>query len=144
MSRITLQPFQSAPAKNAEVIIGYLRQAIAELDKESLEGRLSRYAACARTLREGMEALGLRILVPAPFRSNLLTTFLLPEGVKYGPLHDAMKRRGYVIYAGQSNLRQIAFRIANLGTLTPEDMKLVVTAIRDSMHDLGVDQVTYG
>jgi 2-aminoethylphosphonate-pyruvate transaminase len=120
-----------------------LKQAIAELHEETLEGRIRRYADCARTLRDGMQALGFRILVPEPYRSDLLTTFLLPKGLTYDPLHDAMKRRGYIIYAGQSDLKKIAFRIANLGTLRPRDMQSVVVAIRDSLRESGVDKVVY-
>ena len=70
--------------------------------------------------------------------SNLLTTFRLSEGVTYDALHDAMKKRGYIIYAGQSHIRKFAFRIANLGTLTPRDMRAVVCAVADSMRELGV------
>ena len=34
-----------------------------------------------------------------------------------------MKRRGYVIYAGQGDIRTYAFRVSNMGTLTPRDME---------------------
>ena len=51
---------------------------------------------------------------------------------------DAMKRRGYIIYAGQGDLRTYAFRISNLGILTPEDMEGVVSAIADCLRELGL------
>jgi 2-aminoethylphosphonate-pyruvate transaminase len=113
-----------------------LRQAIAETRAEGLENRFRRYRDCASTLREGLAALDLRPIVEPEWRSNTLTTFPLPQGVAYDALHDAMKRRGYVIYAGQGDLRTWAFRIANLGTLTPDDMRGVVAAVRDSMNEL--------
>ena len=113
-----------------------LRQAIAETRAEGLENRFRRYREAARTVRDGLEALGLQIVVAPELRSNTLTTFRLPEGVSYDALHDAMKRRGYVIYAGQGDLRVWAFRIANLGTLTPGDMEGVVSAVRDSIEEL--------
>ncbi|MBI4247281.1 MAG: hypothetical protein HY614_08840 [Candidatus Rokubacteria bacterium] len=49
-----------------------------------------------------------------------------------------MKRRGYVIYAGQGEIRTYAFRVANMGTLTPADMKGVVDAFAASLEELGV------
>ena len=49
-----------------------------------------------------------------------------------------MKRRGYIIYAGQSNLKDTAFRIANIGALKPEDMRGVVLAIRESIAELRI------
>jgi 2-aminoethylphosphonate-pyruvate transaminase len=58
--------------------------------------------------------------------------------VSYEALHDAMKRRGYIIYAGQGELRTYAFRVANMGTLTPEDMRRVVAAFAECLAELGV------
>ena len=133
----------NTPFTPAIQVFFHLAQAISELHEETLDGRLRRYADCARTLRDGMQKLGFRILVPEQYRSNLLTTFLLPKGLTYDPLHDAMKRRGYIIYAGQSDLKKIAFRIANLGALTPKDMQGVVVAIRDSLRELGLHEVRY-
>ena len=71
-----------------------------------------------------------------PARSNTLTTFRLPAGITYDALHDAMKRRGYIIYAGQGALKSYAFRVANMGTLTPRDMEGVVAAFAASFAEL--------
>ena len=53
-------------------------------------------------------------------------------------LHDAMKRRGFIIYAGQGDIRAYAFRVSNMGTLTPLDMKAVVDAFAQSLEELGI------
>jgi aspartate aminotransferase-like enzyme len=47
-----------------------------------------------------------------------------------------MKRRGYIIYAGQGPIRSYAFRVANMGTLTPADMKGVVDAFAACLAEL--------
>jgi aspartate aminotransferase-like enzyme len=47
-----------------------------------------------------------------------------------------MKRRGYVIYAGQGDIRRYAFRVANMGTLTPADMEAVVRAFDEALGEL--------
>ena len=75
---------------------------------------------------------------PRGARSSILTTFRLLPGLAYDPLHDAMKRRGYVIYAGQGDIRTYAFRVSNMGTLTPRDMEGVVDAFRASLAELAV------
>ncbi|NJN36390.1 MAG: hypothetical protein HC794_04195 [Nitrospiraceae bacterium] len=36
----------------------------------------------------------------------------------YQLLHDRLKQQGYVIYAGQGNLENKIFRVANMGALT--------------------------
>lgn len=126
----------NTPFTPAIQIFFALRQAIKETRAEGLENRFARYREAARVLRAGMDMLGLRPIVAPEWQSNTLTTFPLPEGVKYDALHDAMKRRGYVIYAGQGDLKQWAFRIANLGILTSADMVGVVAAVRDSIAEL--------
>lgn len=126
----------NTPFTPAIQIFFALRQAIAETRTEGLENRCRRYREAAAALREGMAELGLESIVAPEWRSNTLTTFRLPEGVGYDALHDAMKRRGYVIYAGQGDLKSWAFRIANLGTLTAEDMRGVVRAVQDAAAEL--------
>jgi 2-aminoethylphosphonate aminotransferase len=126
----------NTPFTPAIQIFFALRQAIAETRAEGLENRCRRYREAAATLRRGAEALGLEMIVAPEWRSNTLTTFRLPKGVAYDPLHDAMKRRGYVIYAGQGDLKSWAFRIANLGTLAAVDMEQVVAALEQSIEEL--------
>ncbi len=135
------QDQDNTPFTPAVQVFHALRQALAELAAEGVEARIERYAANARVLREGMTRLGFEILVPEGARSNILTTFRLPPGLSYDPLHDAMKRRGYIIYAGQGDIRTYAFRVANMGTLTPRDMEGVVAAFAECLQELGVTPV---
>ncbi len=122
-------------------VLHAMREALLELTREGVPARIARYAENARVLREGMAALGFEILVPEAARSSVLTTFRLLPGLGYDPLHDAMKRRGYVIYAGQGDIRTYAFRVANMGTLTPRDMEGVVAAFAAVLDELGVAAV---
>src|SRR5262245_29351317 len=130
------QEADNTPFTPAVQVLHAMQQALVELEKEGVEARIARYAENARVLRTGMAALGFEILVPAAARSSILTTFRLLPGVTYEALHDAMKRRGYVIYAGQGDIRRYAFRVANMGTLTPADMQGVVRAFADVLGEL--------
>jgi aspartate aminotransferase-like enzyme len=132
------QEADSTPFTPAVQVLHAMREALVELEKEGVLARIARYAENARVLRAGMAALGFQILVPEGARSSILTAFRLRPGLTYDPLHDAMKRRGYVIYAGQGDIRTYAFRVANMGTLTPRDMEAVVLAFGDALAELGV------
>lgn len=132
------QEADDTPFTPAIQVLHAMHQALRELEAEGVAARVARYAANARVLRAGLGALGLEILVPEGARSSILTTFRLPPGVSYDALHDAMKRRGYIIYAGQGDIRTFAFRVANMGTLTPADMEAVVAAFAESLAELGV------
>ena len=130
------QEQDNTPFTPAVQVLHAMRQALRELEKEGVAERIARYAENARVLRRGMAALGFEILVPDGARSSILTTFKLLPGITYDPLHDAMKRRGYIIYAGQGDIRKYAFRVSNMGTLTPADMHGVVEAFAASLAEL--------
>ena len=130
------QEQDNTPFTPAVQVLHAMEQALIELDEETVKRRIERYAESARVLRDGLTGLGLEILVAESARSNTLTTFRLPAGVTYDALHDAMKRQRYIIYAGQGALKTYAFRVANMGTLTPADMARVVKAFADSIAEL--------
>jgi 2-aminoethylphosphonate-pyruvate transaminase len=131
------QEGDNTPFTPAVQLLHALEQALIELEEEGVPARIARYAANTRVLRQGMARLGFEILIPEAARSSILTTFLLPPAVTYEALHDAMKRRGYVIYAGQGKIRTYAFRVSNIGTLTPADMEKVVAAFASCLEELG-------
>src|SRR5262249_11211026 len=100
------QEQDNTPFTPAVQVLHAMREALLELEDEGVPARIARYAENARVLRQGMTALGFEMLLPEGARSSILTTFRLPGGIGYDPLHDAMKRRGYVIYAGQGDIRR--------------------------------------
>jgi 2-aminoethylphosphonate-pyruvate transaminase len=104
-------------------------EALAELEEETVAGRVRRYREAAQFLRRGFAALGLGFLVPEENRSNTLTTLQLPPGATYARLHDELKRRGFVIYEGQPKLQTEVFRVANMGHLGREDFAAFLQAL---------------
>jgi 2-aminoethylphosphonate-pyruvate transaminase len=132
------QEADNTPFTPAVQVLHAMEQAIAELERETVAGRIARYADNARVLRDGMARLGFSIIVPEPARSSILTTFRLLPGLTYEALHGAMKRRGYIIYAGQGDIRTYAFRVSIMGTLAPADVKGVVDAFGASLQELGI------
>jgi 2-aminoethylphosphonate-pyruvate transaminase len=132
----TTQEQDNTPFTPAVQVLHAMREALVELQEEGVAARIARYAENCRVLRRGMAGLGFEILVPDGARSNILTTFRLRPGLTYDALHDAMKRRGYIIYAGQGEIRTYAFRVSNMGTLTPKDMQAVVAAFGECLTEL--------
>ncbi len=130
------QEADNTPFTPAVQVLHAMERALAELAEEGPARRIVRYAENARVLRAGMARLGFEALGAPLSRSNILTTFRLPPGVGYEALHDAMKRRGYIIYAGQGDIRTYAFRVSNMGTLTPKDMDGVVAAFEEAIAEL--------
>jgi 2-aminoethylphosphonate-pyruvate transaminase len=106
-------------------------EALQELLEEGVSRRIVRYRTAAEYLREGFESLGLKCLLPPELRSNTITSIELPAGFHYAALHDALKARGYVIYAGQGDLASRAFRVANMGHHTLEQFQGFLAAMAE-------------
>jgi 2-aminoethylphosphonate-pyruvate transaminase len=93
-------------------------EALNELLEEGVSNRIARYRKAARSIRNYMRAMRVKFYLREPLWSSSLTSFKLPEGVYYDHLHDLLKERGYVIYAGQAQLADTLFRVANMGALS--------------------------
>ena len=123
------QERRSTPYTPAVQIAYALRAAIEEVAEETVAGRIARYGRAAAIVRDGLEALGLTLLVPPKLRSNTLTTIKLPLGLMYSTLHDALKREGFVIYAGQGAFADVCFRVANMGHVEEAEFRRFVDTV---------------
>jgi 2-aminoethylphosphonate-pyruvate transaminase len=109
-------------------------EALAELIEESVGARIQRYARVSTLIRQGCEALGLRFLLPPDYRSHTITAMNLPRGHTYQTLHDQLKARGFVIYAGQGPLARTIFRVANMGDVTLDEYQEFLNALGDVLR----------
>jgi 2-aminoethylphosphonate-pyruvate transaminase len=104
--------------------------ALDELLEESLGKRIQRYRQAAQLLRKGFQEMKLEFLIPESHRSNTLTALKLPEGVSYPSLHRQLKKKGFIIYAGQKKLSESIFRIANMGDITTDEFQNLLDALK--------------
>ena len=122
-----LQDERSTPFTPAVHAHYALVEALREFEDEGgRPARYARYQALAEQVRAGLSALGVESILPAQQSSVVLRAYHLPAGVDYPTLHDAMKRQGFVIYAGQGDLSKTLFRISTMGHVTADDMDRLV------------------
>ena len=110
-------------------------EALDELLKEGVLGRISRYKKVSSYLREEFRKLGLEFLLPQEFLSNTITALYLPKNMTYDHLHDSLKERGFIIYAGQGELNKTIFRIANMGELTMDDLEALIENLHEVLSE---------
>jgi 2-aminoethylphosphonate-pyruvate transaminase len=84
--------------------------------------RHQRYAALAEQVRAGLARLDIATALPPEESSVVLRSYRVPAASSYARLHDGLKARGFVIYAGQGNLSEKLFRISTMGDLSAADM----------------------
>lgn len=127
-----LQDQRNTPFTPAVHAYYALLEALREFADEG--GRLARhrrYAALAEQVRAGLAALGIDTAVPAQQSSVVLRAYRLPAGLTYETLHDALKRAGFVIYAGQGGLSGQLFRISTMGDVSAADIERLLQCVAE-------------
>ena len=115
-----------------------LDAALQELQAETLDGRMRRHQECAVIVRQGLERLGLRLLLAPDLRSNTVTAAFLPSAVRVEAFIEAMDARGYVLYPGKGPLlEQNVFQVATMGWIQPEDCRSLLGVIEATLRQMG-------
>lgn len=119
-----------------------LAQALDEFFAETPAGRFQRYRACFEALDGGVRGLGFLRLLPERMLSGILTAYLEPDHPRYGydEMHDRLFAKGFTIYPGKG-AKKATFRLANMGAITPEDMRSFVCALGETMKEMGIDRL---
>lgn len=117
------QDQQGTPFTQSVQTFYALSAALDELAEQGgWQARRSSYRQRMDTVRQHLISLGVSPLLAEGESSCVLNAFHLPAGVDYPTLHDQLKARGFIIYAGQSKLAQEIFRISTMGDLTADDL----------------------
>ncbi len=86
-----------------------------------------------------MRDMGFRRLLPDEQISQILTSYLEPthEGYDFERFHDLLYDRGFTIYPGKGG-KTATFRLANMGAITPADIRRFIEAVRETVADMGI------
>ncbi len=123
----------SAPFTQSVHCLYALQEALRELDDEGgWKARHASYVARAERVRATLRELGVSYFLDdgATVSSPILTAFEVPAWTTYDALHDGLKERGFVIYAGQGPYAGRMFRIAVMGDLREDDLRELTDALR--------------
>ncbi len=108
-----------------------LDEALAEFfDEGGWTARRACYRARQTAIRDTLLALGVEPLLEPAVSSCVLQAFKLPTDLGYQALHDGLKARGFVIYAGQGKLAAGIFRISAMGDIDDADLARLQEALR--------------
>jgi 2-aminoethylphosphonate-pyruvate transaminase len=87
------------------------------------QARRRRYREIGQSVRSCLSHLGVQTLIPESELSSVMSSYRLPGASDYEALHDALKERGFVIYAGQGEFSEKIFRIAHMGDIRDDDVR---------------------
>ena len=107
-----------------------LDQALVELAEQGgWKARHARYQKLAKRVERALRKYGVETMLDSDEFSCVLHSFRLPAGVTYETIHDGLKQRGFVIYAGQGALAAQMFRISTMGDITDYDMERLLASL---------------
>ena len=99
-----------------------LREALLVIAEEGIENRWERHRRCHKSFVKGIEAMGLRMHVPAEHRIATLNTVCVPTGVDEGKVRKRLlDEPGIEIAGGFGPLAGKVFRIGVMGPLATEE-----------------------
>lgn len=110
--------------------------ALEMIRSEGIESIWKRHERLARALRNGIEALGLRLFSDSP--SFAVTPVWLPEGIEWKRFNGLIKEKyGITIAGGQEQFAGKIFRISHLGYYDELDMISMLSALEMALADCG-------
>jgi aspartate aminotransferase-like enzyme len=109
---------------------------LADIRRETIEGRWARHAAMARRTWAWVDemrdsGLGISVLSPEGIRSPTVTCIVLPATHNGGVVNSAMKARGFTISAGYGSLKDTSIRIGHMGDHTVEELDVLLDTLRE-------------
>jgi len=120
---------QQAPNTPALSLYFALERQLTDIMTHGIEARWARHLAMAeRTWQwddhlQRHTGLGVRVLAPNGHRSPTVTTVVLPDDVRSGPIIKAIAERGFTIGTGYGKLKESTIRIGHMGDHTIDGLE---------------------
>lgn len=112
--------------------------ALRKLEAEGLANIHARHAKLGQFTRDGVKALGLKLLADERVASNTVTAVVVPEGVDGGALNKMMRTEyNTVLAGGQGELTGKIFRIGHLGLVSQADLQACLDALKLALPRVG-------
>jgi aspartate aminotransferase-like enzyme len=119
-------------------LVAQLAAALAHIEEEGLQNVFQRHRVLGRMCRAGVTALGLDLLGPENPEANVVTSFLVPDGVEGKAIPRLMRDRfGITIAGGQGRLSGKICRFGHCGYYDYRDVFTAIGALELVLTELG-------
>lgn len=119
-------------------LVAQLQAALEHIEEEGLQNVFQRHRVLGRMCRAGVQALGLELLGPENPEANVVTSFLVPDGVDGKAIPRLMRERfGITIAGGQGKLSGRICRFGHCGYYDYRDVFTGIGALELVLTELG-------
>jgi len=120
------------PWTPAVSIVFGLSVALDMMLKEGLSNIFARHAKVGGAAREGVKSLGLSLFPDEKYASNTVTAVSVRDGMDVKEMLKILREEYQIVLAGgQQSLQGKIFRIGHLGLITEEDIKEIISALKE-------------
>jgi len=106
--------------------------------EEGLPNIVARHARIGKTVRDGVQSLGLSLFADEKYASNTVTAVAASDGLDIKKMRKIMNEEHQIVLAGgQQTLDGKIFRIGHLGWVTEDDIKAVFSALKVVLPQAG-------
>lgn len=113
-----------------------LRQALRELEEETLDARIERYRANHATAVKLMGDIGFNPYIDASIRSHINTTFTIDSDFPFADLVAGVRAKGFVLFPQQVTAAP-TLRIGAIGAVGPAEVAALIDAIAQTINEPG-------
>jgi aspartate aminotransferase-like enzyme len=120
------------PWTPAVSIVFGLSVALDMMLKEGLSNIFARHARVGDAAREGVKSLGMSLFPDEKYASNTVTAVSVRDGMDVKEMLKILREEYQIVLAGgQQSLQGKIFRIGHLGLITEEDIKEIISALKE-------------
>jgi aspartate aminotransferase-like enzyme len=122
---------------NVSLTVG-LNTSLKMMKEEGAEAIAARHHRLRKTLRAGLEAMGLDLFVDESCASPTITAIKPPAGISVDSIRKTLKERFRITVAdGQEELKGQIFRIGHMGYVFDRDILMTLACLEAALLELG-------
>lgn len=128
------------PGSTPVSLVCSVEEALSMIEEEGKANTYTRHARVAKSVRAGLEAMGLRLFPPdLTHRSSSVSAFSVPPGTTGPALRTALKDEFGIVVAGglAPAHKETVIRIGHMGYVFPKDVLTVIGALEACLFRLG-------
>ncbi len=95
------------------------------------------YAERNQRIRDGVEKLGLTLFPKSGYESPTVTCVNAPANIDGLEIYQKMREKEFELAKGYGSIKNLTFRIGNMGYIKSEDITSMLEALRMVLADLG-------
>jgi aspartate aminotransferase-like enzyme len=95
------------------------------------------YAERNRKIHTGIEKLGLTLFPKSGYESPTVTCVNAPANIDGLEIYEKMRTKDFELAKGYGNIKNVTFRIGNMGYIKSEDIPAMLEALGTVLADLG-------